>query len=330
MKHHPSRKGLTDITKAGPVWNGRVTFNEAWLDLPLRWKKPRRIFVAAHGDLFHENVPDEWIDRVFAVMAMCEHHVFQVLTKRPARMRAYLSAKDRPEKIGWAEHGFCPGPVRSEGRYHGPQHLRLPLENVWLGFSAEDQIRLSERWKDAGPLAESGWLVWCSAEPLLGPLDFTRVETIPDRHGIYGLARCGIRIDTLTGRHHESGIIAPGYKLSWIVAGGESGPGARPMHPDWARSLRDQCQAAGVPFFFKQWGEWAPGEHVERQRGIVETATWWCLSSLRGGGADCWSFESEDMAVEGGHRDDEPDLYRVGKKAAGRLLDGREHSEFPA
>ncbi len=88
LAQHPSRAGLTTASKAGPVWNGQVRFNEAWLTQPLTWKRPRMIFVCAHGDLFHENVPDEWIDRVFAVMALARHHTFQVLTKRAARMRA--------------------------------------------------------------------------------------------------------------------------------------------------------------------------------------------------------------------------------------------------
>jgi len=190
MKHHPSRAGLTDDTKAGPVWNGRVTFNEDWLDLPLRWKKPRRIFVAAHGDLFHEAVPDEWIDRVFAVMALAPQHSFQVLTKRAARMRRYIEAEERRYQIELQMYEIG-------GDYDARTipDAEWPLPNVWLGFSAEDQARLNERWKHAGPLAEQGWLVWCSAEPLLGPLDFTRVETIPNSHGIYGLTRCGIRVD---------------------------------------------------------------------------------------------------------------------------------------
>ena len=83
LQHHPSRTGLTKDTKAGPVWTGEVRFNEQWLDEPLRWKRPRMIFVCAHGDLFAEGVPDEWIDKTFAVMALAPQHIFQVLTKRP-------------------------------------------------------------------------------------------------------------------------------------------------------------------------------------------------------------------------------------------------------
>jgi protein gp37 len=108
--------------------------------------------------------------------------------------------------------------------------------------------------------------------------------------------------------------------LDWVIAGGESGRGARPAHPDWFRSLRDQCGEAGVPYLFKQWGEWTPGENVERVRGTVDTAF---LSD------DSWRIYPLNLATDHGHIDDQPDLYRVGKKAAGRLLDGVECNGFP-
>jgi len=101
LQHHPSRVGLTQDTANGPVWTGDVRFNEGWLDQPLRWKKSRKIFVCAHSDLFHESVPDEWIDQIFAVMALAPQHNFQVLTKRPRRMLAYLSSQDRRKE--WAD-----------------------------------------------------------------------------------------------------------------------------------------------------------------------------------------------------------------------------------
>jgi protein gp37 len=111
--------------------------------------------------------------------------------------------------------------------------------------------------------------------------------------------------------------------VGWLIAGGESGPGARPMHPGWARSLRDQCLERGLPFFFKQWGEWTPGENVDRTSGTVQTATWT-------DGRTRWLFNNENLARNDGHRDDEPNLYRIGTKAAGATLDGREWHEFPA
>ena len=90
LRDHWSRADLTIDSKAGPVWNGQVRFNAQWLDQPLRWAKPRKIFVAAHGDLFHDGVTDDQLDQIFAVMALCPQHVFQILTKRPERMRDYL------------------------------------------------------------------------------------------------------------------------------------------------------------------------------------------------------------------------------------------------
>ncbi|TPI10283.1 DUF5131 family protein [Mesorhizobium sp. B4-1-1] len=105
MKHHWSRQGLTVDTKAGPVWNGAVRFNQPWLTQPLQWTKPRMIFVCAHSDLFYEEVPDEWIDQIFAVMAASPRHIFQVLTKRPERMRDYVFAQDGAEFL---ETATCP------------------------------------------------------------------------------------------------------------------------------------------------------------------------------------------------------------------------------
>ena len=220
LRHHPSRKGLTRNGR----WTGEVRFNEQWLDQPLRWRKPRRIFVCAHSDVFHEKVPGEWIDKVWAVMALCPQHVFQVLTKRPARARSYLDpffgyfCDEAIERV-------CDQAVAITGDPGAEEivaGMSTPLPNVWLGTSVEDQRTADERI----PLllqtpAEARWI---SAEPLLAPIN-----------------------------------LSPFFeRLDWVVAGGESGPGYRPMHLDWARSLRDQCNAAEVPFFFKQWGGRTP------------------------------------------------------------------------
>ena len=281
LRHHPTRKGLTDDTKAGPVWNGQVRFNDAELVRPLSWRRPRRIFVCAHGDLFHEAVPAAWIDKVFAIMALCRQHSFQVLTKRPERARAYLSHSSKASELldrnlvdmridlavkeiageaaAWTTQlGGCNG---------------WPLDNVWLGVSVEDQETANERIPYL--LSTPAALYWISAEPLLGPVD---LKAVP-----WGHAHAMLRI-------------------GWVVTGGESGPGARPMHPDWARSLRDQCAAAGVPFLFKQWGEWAPAD------------------------PDMPSETQESEEIAG--RLDWP-MHRVGKNAAGRLLDGVLHDGFP-
>ena len=240
LKHTPSRTGLTKDTKAGPVWNGQVRLNEGWLDQPLRWKRPRRIFVCAHGDLFAENVPDEWIDRVFAVMALSPQHTFQVLTKRAARMRDYLNG-DWSIRIIGALPGHVAGWLSSG---------RNILPNVWLGVSAERQQEADERIPDL--LATPAAVRFVSAEPLLGPVDFTRI--IHRDPAKFSWLNYSPRLNALTGNYPllEGTRDPHPERLDWIIVGGESGNAARPMHPAWARSIRDQCAAAGTAFFMKQ------------------------------------------------------------------------------
>jgi protein gp37 len=306
LAHHWSRAGLTQDTKAGPVWNGQVRFNEEWLTQPLRWKRPRMIFVCAHGDLFHESVPDEWIDRVFAVMALCPQHTFQVLTKRSARMRRYMDGIGlRRPKRAWmlADERIAAEPA-------------FPLPNVWLGVSVEDQARADERVPDL--LATPAAVRWLSCEPLLSEVKL--FGGTGDRKRIWNW------LSGETGVMHFDGPdFDYGPKLDWIVAGGESGPGARPMHPDWARSLRDQCAAANVPFFFKQWGEWAP------QVGAVDGWTIPDDPEISRYAYRIWEGDRWSEPFSKGWMDDVDDdtVSRIGKKRAGRLLDGQLHDAMP-
>lgn len=339
LKDHPSRKGLTIGSKAGPVWTGEVRLNEDWLMQPLRWPKPRVIFVCAHGDLFHEAVPEHWIDRVFAVMALAPQHTFQVLTKRSARMRAYFESEPQDRISGEA------GTLMHWDDM--PQRDAGPLSNVWLGVSAEDQARADERIPDL--LATPAAVRFVSAEPLLGPVDLTQITTSSDGYNLRLNAFTGIARHTwhknFAGGGHDPGQagIIDSYQpgLDWVIVGGESGRGARPMHPAWARSLRDQCQQAarsgatgadkttGVPFFFKQWGAWGPWE--------PEAAPYWrspngkCVDRHVLFPADFDKDRNWDdglWAVAGGW--DHVVFQRVGKTAAGALLDGREWREMPA
>ncbi|MEC7763344.1 MAG: phage Gp37/Gp68 family protein [Pseudomonadota bacterium] len=352
LKHHPSRAGLTDESRAGPVWNGEVRFNEQWLDQPLRWRKPRNIFVCAHGDLFHPAVPDEWIDRVFAVMALAPHHRFQVLTKRADRMREYVTCVPDCLSPYAFEGERLEGAAAEIGRSLGWDHDVMgttgyeamqswPLPNVWLGVSVEDQKRADERIPDL--LATPAAVRWISAEPLLGPVDLEPWLDWPEGGcelpdgSYFGCAGCDAEgtacrcpndrayYDTNEGPRDEMGcpewVHVERIKLDWVVVGGESGPNARPMHPDWARSLRDQCQAAGVAYFFKQWGAWAPGEIAGPNEKPIEAATWWDGK---------WRHERVGKADPDQHCDEEPDVFRIGKALAGRLLDGREWNEAPA
>jgi protein gp37 len=306
LRNHPSRAGLTIESKAGPVWNGEVRFNERALLQPLSWKRPRMIFVCAHGDLFHESVPDAWIDQVFAVMALAPQHIFQVLTKRSDRMFRYLSDFGAVWRIYETVcdmtldlslpivliHPDVDATMAPPGqRIHLHQ---WPLPNVWLGVSVEDQKRAEERIPDL--LATPAAIRWISAEPLLGPINLRSIDISGDEEILPLGARWLGRL--------EPGE-AEGPRIDWVVAGGESGPAARPMHPAWAHSLRDQCAAADVPFLFKQWGEFRPCTKIEMGHACGAT-------KVETGGASP-AF-----------------LLKVGKKRAGRELDGVIHDAFPA
>jgi len=260
------------------------------LDIPLRWKKPRRIFVNSMSDLFHDAVPDEFIARVFAVMSQARQHTFQVLTKRHGRMRSLLSSERWPHLV--AREAFA------MDRRIGEEPFRLPLPNVWLGVSAEDQQRAAMRIPALGETPAA--VRWVSFEPLLGS------------------------------------VFIPGEWLEfldWAVVGGESGRGARPMHPDWARLLRDQCRAAGIPFLFKQWGEWGPLAQLDAQGRF----DWSGGHSLANDGT---LYGPHDLVYPDGPRYGEAlradhgrahltSMYRLGKKKAGRDLDGRTWDEYP-
>lgn len=270
---------------------------------PLHWKRPRMIFVCSMTDIFADFVKDEWLDQMFAVMALAPRHTFQVLTKRAERMHRYLSdinVKNRIIGHAWNMLGYLPK-YKHEGILQRP----WPLPNVWLGVSAENQEWANIRVPLV--LQTPAAVRFISAEPLLGLIDLERPMPGPDLDQGGGAKIC-------QPWYIQSGI-------DWVIVGGESGHRARPMHPDWVRSLRDQCAAAGVPFLFKQWGEWAPGECAQNTLAMrtVQTADWF---------VDEWRFKTIAGDSEF-HIDDEPTVYRAGKKAAGRLLDGVQHDGFP-
>lgn len=294
--------GTTREVNGNAVWTGELALApERILTQPLRWKRPRRIFVNSMGDLFHEDVPDEWINKVFAVMAMSTQHTFQILTKRPERMREYMSKLLNEMQASWNIIKFLLSGVTP------PEEIITdwPLPNVWLGVSVEDQARADERIPLL--LQTPAALRFISCEPLIGPVD---LWCVPSDHRGKRNALSQYSYCELCGE--DSGL----PKLDWVIVGGESGPDARPMHPDWVCLIRDQCSAASVPFFFKQWGEWAPllPEHEGRR-------DWMILDS--GGGLDIpddrWPDETQgEIAV-----------VKVGKHAAGRTIDGREWNQMP-
>lgn len=240
----------------------------------------RRVFCASLADVFDNEVPAEWRAELFALIAATPNLDWLLLTKRIGNVASMIAAP-------------------------GMQKCGLP-PNVWLGATICNQ---AEADRDIPKLlAVPAAVRFLSIEPMLGPIN---VADIPDPAG-------GICIKPLAGARWLMGTgtrcgsyPAESPKLHWVICGGESGPHARPMHPDWARSLRDQCAAARVPFLFKQWGEWGtmPGHGAHYPAGIAPDGSWV-------GAEDQFT---EDCAL----------MYRIGKKAAGRLLDGVEHNGFP-
>lgn len=247
--------------------SGTVTPREDRLHIPLKTRKPT-VF-AVWSDLFHEAVPFSFIDVVFAAMAIATQHTFLVLTKRPERMVEWYEFKN----LAWANEGMRgPERIRYQTYHHFGKDIdfsdwKWPLPNVWHGTTVENQEQANKRILHLLKVPGKKFL---SIEPMLGPVDLGLDKTE--------------RIDA-------------------VILGGEIGRGARPMHPGWARSVRDQCQAAGVPFFFTQWGEWLPLNQTNPHTVC----------------SDYWYWLSGNPSEA---------IIRVGKKSAGRILDGRTHDEL--
>ena len=306
---HKGYDGTTRRGKNGTDWTGVVHLHEDRLSLPLKWRKPQRVFVDSMSDLFHPTVPDEYVDKVFAVMALASRHTFIVLTKRPERMRAYTHQASgriadtiirlRRER-GDTDMAVVPLP------HVQPGTAWWPLPNVWLGTSVEDQAAADKR---IPHLLETPAAVrFLSCEPLLGPVDLWGAKYPAANGGLQGA------VTTWPGG------------VDWVITGGESGHGARPADPDWFRQIRDQCKATGVAYFHKQAGEWlrcgpevaddemAGGVYVPHPFGShIRTST--VVYTPDG--------KNQRKLGEGVY------MERVGKKASGRRLDGREHSAFP-
>jgi protein gp37 len=274
-------EGLTKQTKAGPQWTGKVVWDESKLLEPLSWRKPCRVFVNSMSDLFHESVPDAFIDKVFAVMALAPRHAFQVLTKRVLRMRDYVltltGSVERMDDVGCDALGLAESMESDElDVLAGQFGDEWPLSNVWLGVSCEDQQRADERIPLL--LQTPAAVRFVSAEPLLGPIDFTKCGPIFEK------------LDRLD--KHEEAVDAGVYErrqpLNWVIVGGESGPGARPMDLAWARSIFQQSQAANVACFVKQLGARPWHQHDNGTRFALK------LRSRKGGDPAEWP---EDLRV---------------------------------
>jgi protein gp37 len=267
LASNPATPEYADVAKStptGPRWTGKVKLIEARLEKPLTWKKPRLVFVNSMSDLFHESLSFRDILRVFRVMMDARQHTFQVLTKRPRVAVEFFRWWERQEDCNWAYQKF--------GELY---------PNIWLGVSVENQEQADKRIPMLLRLPVA--VRFLSCEPLLGPL--------------------GLRPnDDFSDNGHGRGWLATydGSTVDWVIVGGESGANARPMDSEWALAIRDQCQAAGVPFFFKQWGEyWADDQGQWLGAPMID----------------------EQYAPQ--------EFWKIGKRAAGRLLNGREWNEFP-
>jgi protein gp37 len=230
----------------------RVTMHLDKLSQPMRWKKPRRVFVVSMGDLFHEAVPSDYIAAIFSTMALATQHTFMVLTKRPQRMKYWMEwAVNAPHDLA---------PIRDT----------WPLPNVWLGVTAEDQEHADDRIPVLLSIPAAKHFVSC--EPMLGAIDIKKYlePSWSDYCEYHDYGATSTTPDECPG-------CSFGPSLDWVIAGGETGPRARPMHPDWVCSLRDQCVEAEVPFFFKQWGGFRMnGESsiAAGARRLIDGRTW--------------------------------------------------------
>lgn len=271
IQHNPrlsgsAYRGVTKKSKAGPVWTGRVNMSATALMKPLRWRKPRLVFVNSMSDLFHETLTSAQIARAWAIMAIAKQHTYQVLTKRPQKMLEWLSDPATRFTVELAMRAIDPS-AKIEA---------WPLPNVWCGTSTEDNRRAKERIPVL--LQVPAAVRFVSAEPLLGQVDLRSILRKQDFK-----------------------------RLHWVIVGGESGPKSRPMHPTWARDVRDACLENGVKFFFKQVGSWSWVSD--------RNATHWMSST----------GQTSDVPIKGWQG------MRYGsKKRAGRKLDGRLYQQMPA
>lgn len=324
-------RNLPKMGHVGPF--SQVQFHPDRLDQPLRWKKPRRIFVCSMGDLFHEDVPMEWLDKVFDVMEGGDSdyrngrwcpglwHTFMILTKRPDRMKSYIEFRLGKKQAYADQFKKCPTAEMqdSPAARWAQQAARGDFYPIWLGVTAENQEMADQRIPIL--LQTPAAVRFVSVEPMLGRVDLKRY--------LFGAQARKVLLDAGGSLEGLPAHLVPPPSLDWVICGGESGPGARPLHPDWPRSLRDQCQSAGVPFFFKQWGEWADaqtaGIHqsgpVMSKKGAVND---WMRQRVRFADGREAVFQAHRWTAHATNL-----MFRVGKKDAGCLLDGRAHKQFP-
>lgn len=346
------------VDENGRFAGGEVTVVPEKLTQPLRWTKPRRIFVNSVSDLFHDDVPFEFQCAVYAVMALSKGHIFQVLTKRPDNMRSFfvsLLNQGAERKDGFSfDYALPNGYIQPQKatnlaidiaceEYHELEKylskhgyestITFPAENVFLGTSTENQEALRERVFDL--LRCPADLHWLSCEPLVNSLDLHNVES--DEEMWPG------RMNVLTGRIFNHAVDKEDEvdwmnSIDWVVAGGESKhdelgeeyPEPRPMHPEWLRKLRSQCVGASVPFFFKQWGAWAPMNGRDL-KGEPETVGHWRPDTDPLTDTEPLHESDTGEFFYDGHitSSNYPHMGKFGKDETGNILDGLHYLNFP-
>lgn len=279
----------------GPVFNGKINVHPERLDIPLKRKKPT--MYAVWNDLFHEKVTSSFIDDVLDVISACQQHTFLILTKRPQNMESklYEVTKENPCRI------------LGGGDY---------LPNIYWGLTVCNQQEADEKIPIFLQVPGKKFL---SLEPMLGEIDM--MPYLP----LNSCRQCKYNKEHSPGCDKRPGIcndfspLYHGHIGCSVILGGETGPGARPMHPDWVRAVRDQCAVASTPFFFKGWGEWVP-----KSQGFMTRNKKWGTIDQTGN----WF---PDTTPWNGHDDDggEVIIIKVGRKKADRLLDGRTHDDLP-
>lgn len=288
----------------------RVTLHPERMFQPYKWKKPSRVFVCSMSDLFHRNIPFDDIWSIYDTMsgaASIKGHTFIVLTKRPERALEFYK---------WVKQGL------EDNLKLGKMVISWPIRNLWLGVTCENQEQADKRIPILLQIPAA--VRFLSVEPMLGPVDLR----LNERWCTYG-----------DGEHHADCETKADH-LNGIIVGGESGHHARPMHPDWARKVRDDCVEAGVPFFFKQWGEWLPIISIYPNADNVTFDTQ--------GKDDLYGekgLQQKILDINGNFREHNPFrkelpqreeqakkqiwMGKVGKKAAGRELDGKIWNQLP-
>lgn len=283
MAHRSYREHLT--TTEGK-FNGHVRVRPDRLDIPLRRRKPT--VYSIWNDLFHEAVPDRYRDQVYAMMALCKRHTFLAITKRAANMAHYWAA-DRVE-LGtrWYEARRYSKDGSTIAAKNCGTWPKTGIPNVWHGVTVCNQQEADEK---IPYLLQVPGKKWLSIEPMLGPIDYLASWLV-------GCSDIDLR------PRSEAERIAPRSRclrsIDLVTLAGETGPGARPLHPDWVRSVRDQCDAANVLFYFKQWGEWA---EIDWDNWPSRTARYVYIYPTG--------------------------MVRIGRKRTGRILDGKEHNDLP-